>query len=242
MPTWVPNWSCIREGTGLRPGLLRGRTADHLFQWNASGNMLIGAHISKDGNVLNCKGVHLATITDVVHPVDDNGPLNLRSILKSFYAAYNINSFNQVALFTALRKTLLKTGYIDELVSQHVPVPTFIKICNIFLARTSTLRENDAELVGKLFCCLKMTMEDRCFYTGMTAKDERGESIMGVTFPFSRKGDVIAVLYGCRWPVLLRRRGLEERGGFMVPGEGYVNGFMNEGLELGISEKVFEIY
>ncbi|KAF7888802.1 hypothetical protein EAF00_009102 [Botryotinia globosa] len=30
MPTWVPSWSCIREGAGLRPGLLRGRTADHL--------------------------------------------------------------------------------------------------------------------------------------------------------------------------------------------------------------------
>ncbi|TGO53831.1 hypothetical protein BCON_0117g00240 [Botryotinia convoluta] len=213
LPTWVPNWSCIREGTGLHPGLLRGRTADHLFQWNASGNMLIDTRISEDSNVLNCRGIHLATITDVVHPVDDNGPLDFRSILKSFYAVHNINSSNQVALFTALRKTLLKTGYIDELVSQHLPVPTFIKICNIFLAQTSPLRENDAELVSKLFCCLKMAMEDRCFYTGMTTEDERGKGVMGVTFPFSREGDVIAVLYGCRWPVLLRRRGFEERKG-----------------------------
>ncbi|KAF7944000.1 hypothetical protein EAE96_010411 [Botrytis aclada] len=151
LPTWVPNWSCIRDGTGLRPGLLRGRTADHLLQWNASGNMLIDAHISEDGNVLNCRGVQLATITDVVHPVDDNGPLDFHSILKSFYAAHNINSSNQVALLTALRKTLLKTGYIDELVSQHLPVPTFIKTCHMFLAQTSPLREIDAELVENWF-------------------------------------------------------------------------------------------
>ncbi|KAF7905706.1 hypothetical protein EAE99_012007 [Botrytis elliptica] len=243
IPTWVPNWSCIGEGTGLRPGLLRGRTADHLFQWNASGNMLMDAHISEDGNVLNCGGIHLATITDVVHPVDDNGPLDFRSILQSFYAAYDINSSNRVALFTALRKTLLETGYIGELVSQHLPVPTFLRICNIFLAQTSPLQENDAELVSKLFYYLKMALEDRCFYTGMTSEGWRWNSVMGVTFPFSRKGDVIAVLYGCRWPDLLRRRGLEERDGFVVLGEVYVNGFMNrEGLELGISEKAFEIY
>ncbi|TGO51907.1 hypothetical protein BOTNAR_0341g00050 [Botryotinia narcissicola] len=138
-PIWVPNWSCIREGTGLRPGLLRDRTADHLLQWNASGNMLIDAQFSEDGNVLNCRGIHLATITDVVHPVENNGPLDFRSILESFYAADSINSFNQVALLTALKKTLLKTGYIDELTSQNLLVPTSIKICDISLAQTSPL-------------------------------------------------------------------------------------------------------
>ncbi|KAF5871539.1 putative ankyrin and het domain-containing protein [Botrytis fragariae] len=243
LPTWVPNWSCIRDGTGLRPGLLRGRTADHLFQWNASGNMLINAQISEDGNMLNCRGVHLATITHIVHPVDDHGPLDFRSILELFHKTYDINSSNQVALFAALRKTLLKTGYIGELVSHHLPVQVFLKICNMFLAQTSPLRENDAELVSQLFYYLKMAMEDRCFYTGMTTEDGRGNSVMGVTFPFSREGDVIAVLHGCRWPVLLRRRGFEERDGFTVLGEVYVNGFMNgEGLGLEISEKVFEIY
>ncbi|KAF7883135.1 uncharacterized protein EAF01_011644 [Botrytis porri] len=88
-----------------------------------------------------------------------------------------------------------------------------------------------------------MAIEDRCFYTGKTSEDERGKSVMGVTFPFSREGYVIAVLYGCRWPVLLRKRGLEERDGFTVLGEVYVNGFINgEGLRLGIREKMFEIY
>ncbi|KAF7919386.1 uncharacterized protein EAE97_011718 [Botrytis byssoidea] len=87
-----------------------------------------------------------------------------------------------------------------------------------------------------------MAMDDRRFYTGMTTEDERGKSIMGVTFPFSRKGDVITALYGCRWPVLLRRE-LDKQDELMVRGKVYANGFMNgEGLELGISAKVFEIY
>ncbi|KAM0125845.1 hypothetical protein ACHAO1_010422 [Botrytis cinerea] len=243
LPTWVPNWSCVREGAGPHPGLLRGRTADHLFQWNASEHMLIDAYISKDGNVLNCRGIHLATITHIIHPVDDHGPLDFHNIIELLHTTFGINSSNQVALFSALRKTLLKTGYIGELVSQHLPVPTFLKICHMFFAQTSPPRENDAELVSKLFYYLKMAMEDRCFYTGMTSEEERGKSVMGVTFPFSREGDVIAVLYGCRWPVLLRRRGSEETDGFTVLGEVYVDGFMNgEGLRLGIGEKVFEIY
>ena len=193
--------------------------------------------------MLNCRGIHLATITHIMHPVDDHGPLDFHNILELLHTTFGINSSNQVALFSALRKTLLKTGYIGELVSQHLPVPTFLKICHMFFAQTSPPRENDAELVSKLFYYLKMAMEDRCFYTGMTSEEERGKSVMGVTFPFSREGDVIAVLYGCRWPVLLRRRGSEETDGFTVLGEVYVDGFMNgEGLRLGISEKVFEIY
>ncbi|KAB8293882.1 hypothetical protein EYC80_009361 [Monilinia laxa] len=65
IPTWVPNWSCIQEGTALRPGLLRGPTAYQLDRWNASGDTSANAHISDDGSVLKCKGILLGTITQI---------------------------------------------------------------------------------------------------------------------------------------------------------------------------------
>lgn len=245
LPTWVPNWSCIRdlEGTALRPGLLRGRTADQLHRWNACRNSAAQAHISDDGNVLKCKGIYLGNITNIVRPVVENGPQDFYNILQMLCTTHEIYKSNQTALFKALRETLLKTGYIDDPVSRDLSDSIFLKICQLFLSRFPSFHRRDLELVDRLCCYLKMAMEDRCFYTGVTSEESGGLSVMGVTFMFSREGDVLAVLYGCRWPVLLRRRGSEDGDGFVILGEVYVNGFMNgEGLGLRGDERIFEIY
>lgn len=243
LPTWVPNWSCIREGVGVRPGLLRGRTWDQFHQWNASGDMSIDAHISDDGSVLKCKGILLGTITHIVRPEADNGPRDFHNILRLLRTTHSLDDSNQIALYTALRETLLKTGYIDESVSRELPLPSFLRICELSPNFHFIAQERDKELVDKFYYYLGMAMEDRCFYTGVTSEEGREQSVIGVTFPFSMERDVLAVLYGCRWPILLRRRRSEEGDGFVVLGEVYVNGFMNgEGLELGIGETMFEIY
>jgi len=86
-----------------------------------------------------------------------------------------------------------------------------------------------------------MGMYQRRFFLGVADNGHGKETIMGLCYPFSREGDKIAVIYGCRWPILLSEC-RETPGTYTVVGEVYVNGFMHGEAMDRFEETEFKLY
>lgn len=138
-------------------------------------------------------------------------------------------------LFTQLYQMLFFTSFIDDLTTSKLPLPSFLHACHVLCSTyphpqallaappSPLLPWNDA-----LPELLEMAMLERRVFVG-TMSDKR--KIFGLCYPFSRSGDTIAILHGCRWPVQLRR--IEGKEEFTVVGEVYVHGYM-KGEAMGV--------
>ena len=241
LPTWVPDWTIAGPPIGLSVRN-RGRI-------RADGNQSAKAEISVDGRVLVARGFRIDTIQHVGHTHKFSSKQPLES-LKSFHSWRQVlmtitkdsveaqeafgrslycdtywTSENQVndpiedglvkysiGAFGSLSKRLLPTQDTDKSLAQYV---------RVFSEKNG---KNEEKVALAFVSSITTLMNGRRFFIS-------NDTMIGTAGNDVLPGDVICVLYGCNFPVVLRSHG----DAFLFIGEAYVDGMM-----LGEASKLLE--
>lgn len=225
LPTWVPDWSCPMHAQ------------EHpLTQWSACGWISAQAkHLSLGNGVLRVAGIQAAKVERVYYFGDGRRDAEFQDIIEALWQFYEVGDakplgkpyFGGGTLLDACLRTLNMNGFDDSLFPVNKIYTNYSQVKQelllawkeegswdwdrYFQDRSSSSEDYEAfirdELIGRgIFCS--------------------SEGYMGLVPYGTRRGDIICVVLGCRFPIVLRRA-LADETQWEVVGACYVEGLMN---------------
>ncbi|KAF4637235.1 hypothetical protein G7Y89_g851 [Cudoniella acicularis] len=244
LPSWAPDWTRPPQKYGVLPVGLH----HHEPEFQADGNTIAEYKFSSGGDVLEVAGIAIDTITSVGMDFKQKGAhKNVGPALHVFHDWWNLFSasfgdceslpaqasfgqaiscghwmFEDISVYAEKLKAIfdLSGNVLAEEDVLHLDMPEYGSLAG---SVTSLLEENEEpeEDLGdkqqlSVIINASLTMNRRRFFVS------RAGSI-GLAPSNAAVGDLICVLLGCRYPVILR----EVDGHHLLVGEAYVNDFMN---------------
>lgn len=243
LPSWTPDWTRPPPNRGaLVVGLQH-----HEPEFAAAGNSKAEFEFLEDGYVLNSRGFVIDTITSVGMPFKQKGAPNaVGPALHVFHDWWNLFAasfpessslpaqaafgrtiscgnwmFEDEGLYENKLRAIFELSssmLVDEDVLQIEPPP----MASLSNSVTSLVDENDEVEYGEwdkeqrsVTITASNTMNRRRLFVSKAG-------ILGLAPWDAAEGDVICVLPGCRFPVVLRAI----EGKYVLIGETYVDGFM----------------
>ncbi|CZR63673.1 related to heterokaryon incompatibility protein het-6 [Phialocephala subalpina] len=249
LPSWVPDWTRPPATYALVVGLHH-----HEPEFKAAGDTFADAQFSSDGYVLRSKGIVLDTIDAVGMPYKKRGaPSDVVPALEIFHDWWNLfvathsNSLSSQAVFA--RTISCGIWEFDDENIYASKLEAIFALSDERLSGSDMLRLDPpsrsstmGSSVGSLMEVEELFNEEdgekiqlsTILSAGLTMNRRRiflsKEGLVGLA-PFNAMGgDVICVLLGCRFPVILR----PTNGHYMLVGEAYVDGFMNGEAMVGL--------
>jgi hypothetical protein len=245
LPSWVPDWTRPPpNGGALVVGLQH-----HKPEFAAAGNSVAKFEFLDGGHVLQASGFVLDTIASVGMPFKKKGaPKDIEPALHVFHDWWNLfassvrdcNSLSAQAIFgraiscgnwmfddesvyeQKLRSIfeLSDSMLVDEDVLR-IDTTTYTSLSGSVSSLAEENGEADDDVVDDkeqraVIINAALTMNRRRMFISRTG-------VVGLAPWNTAVGDLVCVLLGCRFPVILRPR----QGNFLLVGEAYVEGFMN---------------
>ena len=223
-PSWVPDWSVNRK-------------AFSLYRFSFASSMSASVVEYRDPKVLRVKGIQAAVLSDVSKnaPEDDLGimsswedrePLNLRT------GGYPTGE----SLLSAYCSTL-RAGFLAERWPFHAVLSLedwktqYLTMTSNFLRDLPSSQDtvNKADIASHL----KLVKGRPIIRTV--------NGYIGLGPPGARKGDVVAILLGCKSAIVLRPPSQRSQSGFSVVGECYIYGFDDAVTLLGTLPSTFRV-
>ena len=222
LPSWVPDWSCINEENKTWKTLhmnVHGRVPEF---FKAAGETKALASISLDGEVLTCRGIRLGVIHELYqlyrvcagrYPTQ----LNLLNYALSECRKLGLNELPemvQISLYQTLRATYL--GPKSNFPTQENFVVDSLDALDAVGSLISPGTEN----------ILQDLMEHTALFSCSVFPNQR-LPLFGTSPLLSKANDIIAIIYGCDWPVLLREiPNTDGKTNYEVVSEAYIHFFM----------------
>jgi hypothetical protein len=262
-PSWAPDWT--RPG---RWGPHSGGPIIGLHhrepQFTASGTTLADVQFLKDGYVLRTKGIHIDTIATLGMPFKKRGPpSDVAPLLEVFHDWWNlfVSTTNSGSL--SAQKSFAKAISCGNWEFQDEEIYSS-KLENIFALSDEVLSNSDilrldppsrsstnlSNSTASLLDDEETTDEPEkaqfstILSAGLTMNRRRmfisKEKTVGLAPWDAEQGDIICVLLGCRFPVVLRPRGPSDNY-YVLVGEAYIEGFMDGEAIVGLEEGYFSL-
>lgn len=254
LPSWVPDWQCTEKISGL-PLLRSG------IDWNCSRQLAANTTISTSGGVLRCQGLLLGKVEEVCRVLrwDQNSEITLSSLTKYFQNISAIgmrllckegvpSDFGIFAGFKTLVEILFyipNSGFEKQLQSaKEIILNWFISNAS---AQGDHYRAVDLNLDAHQLLVLELLIRCRDIFIASLSPISLPETTsklnsidFGICYPFCKAGDYIAILYGYKFPLVLRKKeDVFER--FEIIGDVYIYGYM-QGEAIGkFEERFFDI-
>ncbi|CZT42628.1 uncharacterized protein RSE6_02562 [Rhynchosporium secalis] len=242
LPSWVPNFMCLREShTNLTGGL----------EYNPSGQEQAVITDYHDSNVLWCKGLHVGTISKI-HVHGSISPESSEELVIQALTRFvsNVSDSFEHPDLQASNALPDRLKYVHAAITKNLlfaPLTmdetTFVQHC------TSPSPNNQSELhdpqhssgMGVLLANKALFYMRLASLIPSTAKDRIPIGpIFGACYPFCQEGDIIVALYGSPY-LLALRADPRDVGRYKVLGEVCVPQFL-EGQAVGMfQEQDFEL-
>jgi Heterokaryon incompatibility protein (HET) len=212
LPSWVPNWDCLpKHWTRIK--------FDAEIPWNAALDSKAVAKISPDRETLTCKGLELGLIERIHQPEYrvtswEETLEAFRKLLLFLYQGQSQDECFQPQLGTFagvdIPKTLWEIFFchqaLRDMASSPLPFERFKTVCTEVVTEPPNhgllrVYENDVVTFFR-------TLSDRSIFTTTVATNIPSIELkpaIGACPPCAREGDQIALLYGCKTLVNLRR-------------------------------------
>jgi hypothetical protein len=256
LPSWAPDWTRPPPTKGaLVVGLQH-----HEPEFTAAGNSLAEFDFVDDGYVMTATGFAMDTITSVGMPFKQKGaPKNVEPALHAFHDWWNLfaasfpnsSSLSAQAAFgraiscgnwmfkeglyeNKLRAIFEHSGSLlvddDVLRIDTPPNPSLAGSVTSLVEGNEDVEEEvtDKEQHATIINAASTMNRRRLFISS---------SVLGLAPWNAAVGDLICVLLGCRFPVVLR----PIEGGFRLVGEAYVDKFMNGEAIVALQEGKFRL-
>ncbi|KUJ08181.1 HET-domain-containing protein [Mollisia scopiformis] len=254
LPSWVPDWTRPRKmqeavGIGLH---------HHQPEFQAAGDTVADVHFSSDGNGLSTTGLILDTIKTVGMPYRKSGsPSDVGPALEIFHDWWNLfvgthsNSLTSQAVFGRTISCgnwdfededmyASKLEAIFTLSDEVLSGSDMLRLdppsrSSTMVNSVGSIADDDEQLDGD--DDEEKTQLSTMLSAGLMMNRRRlllsMEGLVGLAPLNAMEGDIICVLFGCRFPVVLR----PVSGHYVVIGEAYVDGFMNGEAMVGLEEE-----
>jgi hypothetical protein len=265
LPSWVTDWTRLPPSIGaVVIGLHH-----HDPPFTASGDSLASASFLHDGYVLKAKGFVVDTIRTVCMPYKKRGPpsevVPLLEVFhdwwNTFVASFSNSLSSQVRFARAIscgswsfereEEYAAKLEAVFALSDQLLSDSDMLRLDPP--SRSSTMASSIASLVDEEEDMV--SGQDEGEKERLSAVLEAGlmmnrrrlflsrSDLVGLAHWNAAEGDLVCVLLGCRYPVVLRK----ERGHYVLIGEAYIDEYMNgeamKGLKNGqFAFETFEIH
>ncbi|KAH9203959.1 heterokaryon incompatibility protein-domain-containing protein [Leptodontidium sp. 2 PMI_412] len=262
LPSWAPDWTRPSSNSGATVVGLH----HHQPPFTASGDTLANFKFLSHGYVLRVSGFIIATIETIGMAFIQRPrrpPSEVAPILEAFHDWWNIfvgshsNSTAAQALFgrtiscgnwdhndPQIYATKLEAIFAlsDDLLSDsdvlRLNPPSRSSTLTQLGSSTPSLADDDNSIQGgeeekiQLSAILSagLTMNRRRLFVSQ-------DNLVGLAPACAELGDVICVLLGCRYPVVLRRKG----GHYLLVGEAYMDGYMYGEAVRGLTISVDEL-
>ena len=248
LPSWAPDWTRPPLNSGAYSGSLVVGLQHHEPEFAAAGNSLAQFDFIDDGYILKAAGFIVDTITSVGMPFKQKGyPKVVEPALHVFHDWWNLfaSSFPDSSSLPAqaafgraiscgnwmfedegvyenkLRAVFELSGSVladeDVLQIDTPPAPSLSSSVSSLVDENAELDDdaNDKEQRAVIINAA-ITMNRRRLFISWAG-------VVGLSPWNAAVGDVICVLLGCRFPIILR----PAEGKYILVGEAYVDGFMN---------------
>lgn len=264
LPSWVPDWTRPPPSSGaVVIGLHH-----HVPPYSASGNTLASASFLQDGYVLKTKGIVLDTIRTVCMPYHippRRPPSEVGPLLEVFHDWWNtfVASFsNSLSEQTRFARAISCGSWNFENQEEYAAkLEAIFALSDRLLSDSDMLRLDPPSRSSTMASSVVSLLEEE--EEGLVGEDEEEKErlsavpeaglmmnrrrfflskagFVGAAPWNAKEGDVVCVLLGCSYPVILR----SEDDHYVLIGEAYIDDFMNgnaiDGLESG--ELVLEIF
>lgn len=254
LPSWVPDWT--------RPSLTSGSLViglhHHEPEFRAAGDTMADVRFSSDGYVLHVTGMILGTIEVLGMPYRKLGaPSDVGPSLEAFHDWWNLFTGKHSSLLSSpavfvrsiscgnwdFEDEKMFTDKLDAIFSLGEGELSRSDMLSVDPpSRSSTLSNSVSSMIDEELFDMddgEKTQLSTMLNAGLTMNRRRlflsSEGTVGLAPWDAVEGDVICVLLGCRFPVVLRA----VEGHYVVVGEAYVDGFMNGEAMVGLQEKKF---
>ena len=205
-PSWVPNWSSLKE----KPIIL---------SFHASGQSICEAEVGMES--MEVAGTYCATVTQVESLFDaDASDMDVMSKTSEVVSLHDMNApyIGGGNMLSAYCCTLFYNDFSETFLPTRSDRPSFERACGTLRAILARNGDYGLELT-------RLISEDvealRDIMAGQTIFMTR-EGYIGTSGLDARLGDQVVVFLGCKNPMILR----PARGSYQVVGQCYVQGLM----------------
>jgi hypothetical protein len=213
LPSWVPN-------------LFLSDRPDEIVYFGASYSRAVFVY-QEEQQSLAVTGIQVATISHITTPIRVSyTDSEILEHCRSWKRLILNSSLNRDSSVSDAFLATLTSGQIKEMLPEAVgSLMSFEDIKNALNLLQSSGKDEKA-LLSRFATEVRTDLNGRSFFL-------TEEGLFGVCSQFSRCGDRVAVLLGCYSPLILRPTIVEGSNCFIVIGESYVEGLMNNQALLG---------
>ncbi|KAE8443174.1 hypothetical protein EG329_002272 [Mollisiaceae sp. DMI_Dod_QoI] len=252
LPSWVPDWTRPPSTEGaLVIGLHH-----HEPEFKAAGDTQADIQFSSDSYVIRTTGVVLDTIKTVGMPFKKHGsPSDVVPVLEVFHDWWNLfvaTHSNSLSSQTVFARTISCGNWdFEDGVVYASKLEAIFTLSDELLSASGMLRLDPPSRSSTIGSSVGSLIEEEEPFNEEDGEKTKLSTMLNASLTMNRRrlflskeglvglapwdaveGDVVCVLLGCRFPVVLR----PVDGHYVLVGETYVDGFMNGEAMVGLQE------
>ena len=205
-PSWVPNWSSLKENLII-------------ISFHASGRSICEAKVGMEN--MEVAGTYCATVTQVESLFDaDASDMEVMSKISEVVSLHDMNApyIGGGNMLSAYCCTLFYNNFSETFLPPRSDRPSFEHACGTLRAILAQNGDYGLEITPLILAHVGVLRDSMAGQTIFMTR----EGYIGTSGLDARLGDQVVVFIGCDSPMLLR----PARGSYQVVGQCYVQGFM----------------